>query len=126
MLSREKEAKEKIDYKAMFEYLEEQLPRTNVEKLKKVLPDVLREINGELGELSLDMEVGLLIHISCCVDRLIGKEATATNPKKAMILAKYEKEFKKLLKMIKPLEKAFHIIINDDEIANILTIIYQL
>jgi hypothetical protein len=31
-----------------------------------------------------------------------------------------------LLKIVKPLEKTFHVIINDDEIANILTIIYQL
>ena len=30
------------------------------------------------------------------------------------------------MKLLKPLEKSFHIIINDDEAANILTIIYQL
>jgi transcriptional regulatory protein LevR len=74
----------------------------------------------------LDAEAGLLIHISCCIDRLLAKQEVATNPRKAAILLQYDKEFKKLLKIVKPLEKTFHVIINDDEIANILTIIYQL
>ncbi|MBE5950423.1 MAG: PRD domain-containing protein [Lachnospiraceae bacterium] len=126
LLSLEKEAKTRIDYQAMFDYLGEQLIHTNMEKLKKVLPDTLREINATLGELSLDTEAGLLIHISCCIDRLISNEPTAANPKKKVILSKYEKEFKMLLKIVKPLEKTFRIIVNDDEIANILTIIYQL
>lgn len=126
LLSLEKEAKARIDYNAMFDYLGEQLLHTNMEKLKRVLPDTLREINEVLGELSLDAEAGLLIHISCLIDRLIGNEPTAGNPKKKVILTKYEKEFKQLLKIVKPLEKTFRIIINDDEIANILTIIYQL
>ena len=50
----------------------------------------------------------------------------AANPKKKAVLMKYEKEFRQLLKIVKPLERTFRIIINDDEIANILTIIYQL
>jgi transcriptional regulatory protein LevR len=126
LLSLEKEAKSRIDYQAMFDYLGEQLVHTNMDKLKRILPETLREINTTLGELSLDTEAGLLIHISCLIDRLIGNEATAGNPKKKMILAKYEKEFKALLKIVKPLEKTFHIIVNDDEIANMLTMIYQL
>lgn len=126
LLSLEKEAKTRIDYDAMFDYLEEQLEHTSIEKLKKLLPEILKEINTEITELSLDTEAGLLIHISCCIDRLIGNKPTATNPRKKVILSKYEKEFKQLLRIFKPLEKTFHIIVNDDEIANILTIIYQL
>ena len=95
-------------------------------KLKKVLPEVMREMNDTLGELTLDAEAGLLIHIACCIDRLQGKEPVAANPKKKAVLMKYEKEFRQLLKIVKPLERTFRIIINDDEIANILTIIYQL
>ena len=111
---------------AMFAYLGEQLTHTDIEKLRKILPDIMKEINAALRELSLDAEAGLLIHISCCIDRLLAKQEVATNPRKAAILLQYDKEFKKLLKIVKPLEKTFHVIINDDEIANILTIIYQL
>ena len=126
LLSLEKEAKTRIDYEAMFDYLEEQLVHTDMTKLKKVLPEVMREMNDTLGELTLDAEAGLLIHIACCIDRLQGKEPVAANPKKKAVLMKYEKEFRQLLKIVKPLERTFRIIINDDEIANILTIIYQL
>lgn len=126
LLSLEKEAKTCIDYEAMFDYLEEQLVHTDMTKLKKVLPEVMREMNDTLGELTLDAEAGLLIHIACCIDRLQGKEPVAANPKKKAVLMKYEKEFRQLLKIVKPLERTFRIIINDDEIANILTIIYQL
>ena len=126
LLRLEKEAKAKIDYDAMFAYLGEQLTHTDIEKLRKILPDIMKEINSAFMELSLDAEAGLLIHISCCIDRLLAKQEVATNPRKAAILLQYDKEFKKLLKIVKPLEKTFHVIINDDEIANILTIIYQL
>ncbi|MBQ9122305.1 MAG: PRD domain-containing protein [Lachnospiraceae bacterium] len=126
LLSLEKEAKLKIDYESMFEYLNEQLEYTNINKLRKVLPAVLKRINEEIVELSLDAEAGLLVHLACLVDRMIGKQKGATNPRKSMILSKYEVEFRKLLRIVKELEKAFRIIVTDDEIANILTIIYQL
>jgi len=126
LLCLEKEAKSRIDYNAMFDYLGEQLCYVNTDKLRKLLPETLRVINSEISELSLDTEAGLLIHISCCIDRLIAKEPTATNPRKKMILSKYDKEFRELLRIFRPIEKTFHIIINDDEIANILMIIYQL
>ena len=108
LLRLEKEAKAKIDYDAMFAYLGEQLTHTDIEKLRKILPDIMKEINAALRELSLDAEAGLLIHISCCIDRLLAKQEVATNPRKAAILLLYDKEFKKLLKIVKPLEKTFH------------------
>jgi transcriptional regulatory protein LevR len=126
ILNLEKQAKAKIDYNAMFDYLNEQLEHVNIAKLKRILPEILDAINANITELSLDTEVGLLIHISCCIDRLMGKGASAANPRKKMILAKYEEQFMSLLKIFKPVEKTFGIIISDDEIANILTIIYQL
>lgn len=126
LLRMEREAKNQMDYDAMFAYLGEQLEHINMEKLKRLLPEVIREINEEVAELPLDTEAGLLIHLSCCIDRLIAKEPTTGNPRKKKILSAYDRELKQLLKIMKPLEKAFHVIINDDEIANILTMIYQL
>ena len=126
ILNLEKQAKAKIDYNAMFDYLNEQLEHVNIAKLKRILPEILDAINANITELSLDTEVGLLIHISCCIDRLMGKGVSAANPRKKMILSKHEEQFMTLLKIFKPVEKTFGIIISDDEIANILTIIYQL
>ena len=70
--------------------------------------------------------MGLLIHTACCVERLLAGEASQTNPKRKMIIAQYGKEFQKLLRMLKPMEKTFHIIFSDDEVANMLMIIYQI
>lgn len=126
LLSLEKEAKARIDYDAMFEYLGEQLEHVKTPKLAKLLPEVLLRINAEITPLSLDTEVGLFIHLACCIDRLVAKEASANNPRKKAILSKYENEYLQLLKFFKPIEKTFHIILNDDEMADILTIIYQI
>ena len=126
LFTMEKSAKEKIDYDGMFEYLEEQLQHVSMEKVRKLLPETMRQINKEIGELSLDTEVGLLVHMACLIDRLAGKEVSPVNPRKKFIMREYEKQFQTLLQIMKPLEKTFHIIVNDDEIANILMIIYQL
>ena len=67
-----------------------------------------------------------MIHLACCIDRLSGRGVPTVNPRKKMILEKYQSEFQKLLKVLKPIEKTFRIILNDDEMANILTIIYQI
>lgn len=118
--------KKEIDYEAVFDYLEEQLEHTQMARLKKILPGVLAEMNETICQLSTDSEIGLFIHISCCIDRMLGELPLPVNLRKEMILSKYNGQYRKLLKIVKPLEKAFHIIFNEDELANILTIIYQL
>ena len=120
------EAKKGIDYDEVFDYLGEQLEYTNIDKLKKLLPQFLLGINERICELSLDSEVGLFIHISCCIDQLLGHMPAPSNIRKEMIISKHYRQFKEVLKLVKPIEKAFDIIFNDDEIANILTIIYKL
>ncbi len=126
LLQRNREEKSLIDYEEVFHYLEEQLEYANVEKLKKLLPQFILEINERICELSLDSEVGLFIHISCCIDRMRGHLPSPQNMRRETIISKYNWQFKTLLKLAKPLEKSFDIIFNDDEIANILTIIYKL
>lgn len=126
LLQLRREEKKGIDYEEVFRYLEEQLEYTNVEKLKKLLPQLILKINEKICELSLDSEVGLFIHISCCIDRMKGQLPSPQNVKRDVIISKYNGEFKILLKLVKPLEKTFDIIFNDDEISNILTIIYKL
>ena len=115
-----------LDYPAIFDYLEQQLKHVDLIRLQKLLPEVLDSIERELKPLSGDTQAGRLLHLSCCIDRLKGQEKTPVNPRKTDILGSHSQEFRRLLKLLKPLEKSFHIIINDDEAANILTIIYQL
>lgn len=118
--------KETVDYDAVFQYLKEQLTNTNMIKLQKVLPQLMTEIKEKIENLSTDTEVGLFIHLACCIDRLGSEQPPVSNPRKKMILEQYGKEYQKLLKILRPAEKAFHIIFTEDEIANIMMIIYQL
>ncbi len=126
LLQLKREGKKDIDYDEVFYYLKSQLEHTHVEKMKKLLPQFISEINDNICELSLDSEVGLFLHISCCIDRMRGHSPSPQNMRKETIISKYNQQFKLLLKLVKPLEKTFEIIFNDDEIANILTIIYKL
>lgn len=118
--------KKSIDYNAITDYLSGQLENVNMNKIKRMLPVFLCEINKEISDLSLDSEVGLFIHISCCIDRLTVSLPTPVNMRKDTIIKEYYPHYKKLLKLLKPLEKSFGIIFSDDETANILTIIFKL
>lgn len=125
VLKLEKRAKQNLDYEAMFQYLSEQFKYTNMNKLRKLLPVAIKGINEGIKELSLDAEVGLLVHIACCIERLQGGETTVKNIRKSEILKRHHHQLGSILKILKPLEKGFGVIIDDDEIANIFTIIFQ-
>ncbi len=115
-----------VNYDEVYLYLEEQFEHIKTAKLKKVLPQVISQINEKICKLSLDSEVGLFVHMACCIDKICGHASTPVNVRRESIIEKYNQQYKELLKLLKPLEKAFNIIFNDDEAANILTIIYQL
>ena len=117
---------EEIDNQEIFHYLSQQLEHVKVEKLRPYIEEFLCEINQKLKHITQDVQTGLLIHTACCVDRLVSKESSPANPKRKMILMQYEKEFQSLLHLLKPMEKAFHIIFSDDEVCNMLMIIYQI
>lgn len=126
LLRRNRGEKCSVDYDEVYLYLEEQLEHIKVWKLKKVLPQVISQINEKICELSPDSEIGLFVHLACCIDRVRGHECTPVNVRRESIIEKYSRQYKELLKLLKPLEKAFNIIFNDDEAANILAILYQL
>lgn len=126
LLKLNRKEKQVINYDEVYCYLNEQLEYTNIDKLKKLLPQFISGINDKICKLSLDSEVGLFIHTACCIDRILGHMPTPVNIHRESIIEKYNWQFKELLKLLKPFEKAFNIIFSDDEAANILTIIYKL
>lgn len=121
-----REEKRGIDYNEIYSYLTEQLEHVNIDKLKKVLPKFISEINDKICELSLDSELGLFIHMACCIDRTLGHTPAPVNIRREDIIGKHNRQYKELLKLLRPLEKTFSIIFDNNEAANILTIIYKL
>ena len=115
-----------VDYDDIFAYLSGQFKCIDIKKAENILKNMISEINRNLKHMSRDTEIGLLIHTACCAERLSAGEKSPVNLKKKEIMYKYEREFKTLLKLLKPIEKTYHIIFNDDEVSNMLMIIYQL
>lgn len=85
LLRQVREGKLNIDYTEVFSYLNEQLEHTDVGKLKKLLPDFIHEVNDKICELSPDSEVGLFIHVACCIARIRSKEPTPKNVRREII-----------------------------------------
>lgn len=126
MLRLNKKQKRAINYDEIYRYLGEHLEHISIDKLKKTLPTFIFGINDEICELSLDSEIGLFVHVACCLNRMRSNAPAPKNIHKESILSKYHLQHKVLLRLVKPLEKTFGVIFNDDEAANVLAIIYKL
>ncbi|NMC29090.1 MAG: PRD domain-containing protein [Pelolinea sp.] len=126
ILKFKKREKSRIDFDEVFHYLEEQLEFADVKKIQRMLPPLIDQIDREVLHMSLDTEIGLLMHIACCINRILGKDAIPKNLHKDQILKTHADCYKKVLRIVKPLEKSFGIIFPDDEIANIIMIINKL
>lgn len=118
--------KRRIDTDEVFAYLDEQLTNVDSKKLRRIIPPMIERFNAELAPMSIDTETGLLLHIACTVNRLCGGIPAQRNPLCQEIINSHKKEYETLKREIRPLEKAFHIILPDDELANILMILYKL
>ena len=116
-----------IDMEAIYEYLDDSLEFVDIQKIKKYLPPLLEAIEEISGDaIGSDQKLGLFVHIACSINRCCANEPTPVNIQKNQIIAKYEKLFRSLLKIFKPVERAFDIIISDDEIANIISMIKKI
>jgi transcriptional regulatory protein LevR/transcriptional regulator with AAA-type ATPase domain len=126
VLQFKKRDKSRINFEEVFKYLGEQLDNVNINKLRKMLPQIIDQINSEVVHMSIDTEIGLLMHIACSINRILSKDPLPQNLRKDQILKNNEACYKKLLRVLKPLEHYFDIIFTDDELANIIMIINKL
>lgn len=111
-----------VDYDEINMNLQEQLHSTPIHKLKKVLPEVLREMN-DIYSLTEDQEIGLYMHIACMINQLIENKTIPKNPNTSKVIEHYEEDFKVIIRLMKKIEKTFSIIVPDDGAAYILEII---
>lgn len=118
--------KQRIDVNQVFDYLDEQFEFADTKKLRRMLPTIVEGFNASITPMSIDTEIGLLMHIACSVNRLCSGAATPQNLRKEEIIAQHSAAYATLRRELKPLEKSFRIIFPDDELANILMIQYKL
>ena len=115
------------DLDEIYNYLDEQLIHINIDKLRNLLPNVMIQLNQAVdNELSIEQKLGLFIHITCGINRILAKEECPINLHKDYILSKHKTLFYAVIKCLKPLERSFKVVFTDDEIANIVTLMKKL
>lgn len=112
-----------FDYSAMYDYLEEQLPAVDIQKLKRHLPRALQKIKRCVSDFTINEEVGLFMHIACSISRIKMNEPFPTNFHKNSVIIKHKRLYHELKEILKPLEDSMMVEFSDDELATIIEII---
>ena len=114
-----------VDYSRVYGYLQEQLKFASVAKLKHVLPNVVDEMMV-MYDLDSDQMQGIFIHLACVVERLLSGGKTTPNPQAQQIIEGLPDDCRAVVKILRPLERAFKIIIDDNEIATLLMMLKKI
>lgn len=124
-LDTKKEPKE-IDYSAIYHHLKEEMPELDVESIGELLPGIIRKIEKVTDGLSQGQELGLFMHIACSINNLQHEKESTVHPNREQVIKKNKKLYNKLREILQTLESYFAVEFNDNEIANIITIIKQI
>lgn len=110
----------------VMEYLQEQFHVCDMAMLYPLLMQFLDALEKQTQViLNMDQKIGIIIHISCLIERLLQDKSPAVNFEAATIFRKYGDLVGIVRILLKPMEQCFHILLNDSEAAIIVSIIKQ-
>ena len=113
----------------VFEYLGDQFPQFDINLMKNYLLVIIGQIEHEMNlVLGEDKKIGLIIHIVCLINKLQQQHTPSVNFMAYSVLGdfgdgRYGGLFEKMKTFLKPLEETFDVMIQDNEIATIISII---
>lgn len=113
----------------VFEYLGDQFPQFDIDLMKNYLLVIIGQIEHEMNlVLDEDKKIGLIIHIVCLINKLQQQHTPSVNFMAYSVLGafgdgRYGGLFEKMKTFLKPLEETFDVMIQDNEIATIISII---
>ena len=113
----------------VFEYLGDQFPQFDIDLMRKYLLVIIGQIEHEMNlVLDEDKKIGLIVHIVCLIDKLQQQHTPSVNFMAYSVLGdfgdgRYGGLFEKMKTFLKPLEETFDVMIQDNEIATIISII---
>ena len=125
LLRTQRMEKAEVDFDEMFRCLGDHLEYVDIGRLKEARMELAEQIE-EKYPMSLDTKTGLMMHIACAVNRIAGRGVSIENPHREEIVQKYHGVYRDLRKYVAPVERKFHMIISDDEMANIISILMQI
>lgn len=123
------ESSQEEDINEVFEYLGDQFPQFDIDLMKNYLLVIIGQIEHEMNlVLDEDKKIGLIVHIVCLIDKLQQQHIPSVNFMAYSVLGdfgdgRYGDLFEKMKTFLKPLEETFDVMIQDNEIATIISII---
>ena len=115
----------KFDYATIYKHLEESFKYASIRKIKEIMPDIMDKF-VTIYPLDDDQQIGLFMHIACLIERLMEGQETSKIANYDKILSIFEDDYQIIQKILKPIEKSFKVIIDDNEIATIITMIKKI
>ena len=116
--------------RTILDHLKSEFHNIDGEKMEKQMMRVmeqLRRVTGSMGiQMALEQEVGLMVHIACCAERLAGGAQGSVNRFTSEILQENSLLYQHLLEVMHPLEISFGIQLPKDEYANMISIIQKI
>ena len=114
-----------MNYAKVYDHLEEQFKYVSISKLKSILPQVVDELSLTYS-LDTNQTLGLFIHLACAIERILSGKNIEKNPNAKKLIAALDEDYRTISKIVKNLEKAFKIIIDDNEIATLMMIVKKI
>lgn len=115
-----------VDYSAIYAHLKEEMPELDVESISELLPGVIKKIRKAVDGMSQGQELGLFMHIACSINNLQLGKKSPVHPNREQVIGKNKKLYNRLRDILSPLEDYFAIRFNDNELANLITIVKQI
>ena len=116
--------------KVILDHLKTEFTHVNGERMEQLLPAVMKQLrclaDAMQLELSMEQEVGLMVHIACCFERLVAGTCSPSNRWADEILQEDAILYQKLLEILAPMETAFGVKLPKEEFANIIVILKKL
>lgn len=117
--------KKDIDYAPIYDFLKQHFTHVSVDELKTLLPSVIDEL-AIIYSMDADQKTGVFIHIASLLENLKEGAVIKLEENVSGIIDLYESDFKTVSSILKPLEKKFDVIIDDNQIALLIRMIKKL
>lgn len=112
-----------VNYEEIYEYLKEQQEALDINKIRRHLLPAIRRIKKLVNNYSVELEVGLFIHIASAINRIKSGESMPANMRKDYIIGRNKKLYNDLKEILSSLENAMDFRFGDDELSIIIEII---
>ncbi len=112
---------ETLEYNSFIEALKNDITNIDLDEFQQLYREFVDNIQVKIAkDLDFNSKIGLMVHMACCINKLVTGENTPRCYAKDTLIQKYTHEFKVIKSSLEKIEKAFNINFSDDEICFIL------